>query len=265
MEWIFKKILLTLTIASLPMSALADASADDMNKSNNPLTPMVGLSLHDYITSSIFGTDETSNTFNLRGALPHLLGGLPQIARVTVPYQTVPGPDGDQVTGLGDINLFDIFLLKGTGSTEFGIGPYFVFPTASEDETGAGKWQVGASAMVMSPHPWGLFGGLMTYQHDIAGDEDRPTQNIATLQPFVIYNLPASVYLRSTGVWFFNWETGDYYIPVGLGIGKVWKLASGTTVNLFAEPQWTVAHEGVGVPNFQTFIGLNFQFPITKN
>ncbi len=261
----FRKILAALAVVTSTSNALADASADDMNKSNNPLTPMVALNLHDYITSSIFGTDETSNSFNLRGAMPHLMGGLPQIARMTIPYQTVPGPDGDQVSGLGDINLFDIFLLKGIESVEFGVGPYFVFPTASEDETGAGKWQVGASAMVMSPHPWGLIGGLLTYQHDVAGDEDRATQNIATLQPFVIYNLPSAVYLRSTGIWFFNWETGDYYIPIGVGVGKVWKLESGTTMNLFAEPQWTVAHEGLGVPNYQTFVGLNFQFPITRH
>ncbi|CAE80985.1 hypothetical protein AB1A81_16535 [Bdellovibrio bacteriovorus] len=265
MKWGLSSTLVTLIVASLPMTALADASAEDMNKSNNPLTPMVALSLHDYITSSIFGTDETSNSFNLRGAMPHLLGGLPQIARMTIPYQTVPGPDGDQVSGLGDINVFDIFLLKGNEGLELGVGPYFVFPTASEDETGAGKWQVGASVMAMSPHPWGLIGGLLTYQHDVAGDEDRPTQNIATLQPFVIYNLPSAVYLRSTGIWFFNWETGDYYIPIGVGLGKIWKLESGTTMNLFAEPQWTVAHEGLGVPNYQTFIGLNFQFPITRH
>ncbi|WP_374034239.1 hypothetical protein ACES2I_17050 [Bdellovibrio bacteriovorus] len=265
MKFSLKAFMTTLALSAAACTSLAETSSDDMNKSNNPLTPVVGLNLHDYITSSIFGTDETSNSFNLRGALPHATGGLPQLARMTIPYQTVPGPDGDQVSGLGDINIFDIFLVAGTETMQFGIGPYFIFPTASEDETGAGKWQAGASAVVMNPHPWGLLGGLLTYQHDFAGDEDRPTQNIATLQPFVIYNIPSGVYLRSTGIMFFNWETGDYYIPIGFGIGKVWKLETGITMNLFAEPQWTVAHEGVGVPNFQTFVGLNLQFPITAN
>jgi hypothetical protein len=35
-----------------------------------------------------------------------------------------------------------------------------------------------------------------------------------------------------------------------------------TTVNLFAEPQWTVARSGVGQPQFQVFGGLNLQFPL---
>ncbi|MNL66523.1 hypothetical protein D3C87_1910050 [compost metagenome] len=77
-----------------------------------------------------------------------------------------------------------------------------------------------------------------------------------------MYNLPQAFYLRSVGIWYFDWETGDYYIPIGFGLGKVWKTQAGITINLFAEPQWTVAHEGVGVPNYQTFVGLNLQFPL---
>ncbi|WP_413569608.1 hypothetical protein ACLWBD_03945 [Bdellovibrio sp. HCB117] len=242
--------------------AFCEVSDDEMNKSNNPLTPSVGLNFHDYIASSIFGTDETSNTFFLRGSTPQKIGGLPQLTRVSIPYLSVPGIDGDQITGVGDLNIFDIFLLRPIGNVQLGIGPYFVFPTASEDETGAGKWQIGFSGTAISPKPWGLVGALLTYQHDIAGDKDRPTQNITTFQPLIMYNLPAGFYARSTGIWFFNFETGDYYIPVGVGGGKIWKLESGINMNLFAEPQWTVAHEGDGVPNFQTFVGLNFQFPL---
>jgi hypothetical protein len=36
-----------------------------------------------------------------------------------------------------------------------------------------------------------------------------------------------------------------YYIPLGLGVGKVW-AAPKRTVNVFVEPQWTVAHKGDG-------------------
>jgi hypothetical protein len=243
--------------------AHAEVSADDMNASNNPLTPMAALSLHDYIQSSVFGTDESLNTFYLRAALPNKIGGMPQLTRMTVPYQTSLESTGDKITAMGDISVFDIFLLGGiVKGMELGIGPLFVFPTASEDETGAGKWQIGAAGVVMTPQAWGMLGALITYQHDFAGEEDRPTQNIATAQPLIIYNFPQGYYLRSTGIWYFNWENGSYYIPVGIGAGKVWKLESGTTVNAFVEPQWTVAHEGDFVPNYQTFVGLNFQFPL---
>jgi hypothetical protein len=50
---------------------------------------------------------------------------------------------------------------------------------------------------------------------------------------------------------------------LGLGAGKIWKTEIGTTLNLFVEPQGTVAHEGVS-PKLQVFMGLNMQFPLTR-
>jgi hypothetical protein len=46
-------------------------------------------------------------------------------------------------------------------------------------------------------------------------------------------------------------------------VGKVWKTVDGATLNLFVEPQGTVAHEGV-VPKLQVFMGLNMQFPLRR-
>lgn len=57
---------------------------------------------------------------------------------------------------------------------------------------------------------------------------------------------------------------GNFAIPIRLGAGKVWILHNGTTVNLFAEPQITIAHSGPGQPQFQIFAGLNLQFPIRR-
>lgn len=254
-------VLTSLLILFVNQFAHAEASSEEMNKSNSPLTPSVSVNFQDYITSSIYGTDDSANTFLLRGAMPLKIGGLPQIVRATLPYSTMPGINGGTVNGFGDFNIFDIFL-AGFDGLELGVGPYLVVPTASKDETGSGKWQIGAAAIAIHPQPWGLLGALLTYQHDFAGDEDRPIQNIFTLQPFVIYNMPYALYLRSTAVWNFNWQTGGYYVPFGIGLGKVWEMSGGGNANLFAEPQWTAWHEGDGYPNFQTFVGLNFQFPL---
>lgn len=39
-------------------------------------------------------------------------------------------------------------------------------------------------------------------------------------------------------------------------------LSGRDSVNLFAEPQWTVDHKDDGVPKFQPRMGLNYQFPL---
>ena len=79
-------------------------------------------------------------------------------------------------TGLGDLNLFDLFLFK-EGGIEFGVGPQITLPTASKDATGTGKWQGGAAVIAIAPQQWGLVGALVTWQHSFAGDDDRATQN----------------------------------------------------------------------------------------
>jgi hypothetical protein len=51
------------------------------------------------------------------------------------------------------------------------------------------------------------------------------------------------------------------FSPLALGVGKVWTTVDGVTLNLFVEPQGTVAPEGVA-PELQVFMGFNLQFPL---
>jgi hypothetical protein len=233
-----------------------------MNASNNPLTPSLGANLQNQYTGSLYGLDDAdSNAALLRGTMPHKLFGAPQLLRVTLPIVTSPEvPPSQSHTDLGDLNVFDIVLFK-RGATELGIGPQLTAPTAGRDETGTGKWQAGVALLGIAPQRWGLLGGLVTWQHSFAGDDDRRTQNNLQAQPFMIYNRPGGWYLRSTATWNWDLELDTYYIPIGLGLGKVWK-AGATTCNLFVEPQWTLLHDGDAVPQFQVYAGLNLQFPL---
>ena len=252
-----------LLLTGIPLFVAAQPSGDDMNAANNPLTPTIGANVQDQYVGRSYGLgDADSNALLFRGTLPHKLFGMPQILRATMPVVTTADTPlaGGRYTGAGDLNLFDVFLFK-AGGVELGIGPQLTLPTASRDQTGTGKWQGGLASVIMAPQKWGLLGGLVTWQKSFAGDGDRPKQDSAQAQPFVIYNLPEGWYMRSSATSSFNLRNGDYAIPLGLGAGKVWK-SGGTTYNLFAEPQWTVAHQGVGQPKFQVFMGLNMQFPL---
>jgi hypothetical protein len=44
-----------------------------------------------------------------------------------------------------------------------------------------------------------------------------------------------------------------------MGAGKAWKEGK-TIFNAFIEPQYTVAHDGNGVPQWTVFAGLNMTF-----
>lgn len=252
---------LAFTVALLCMrGALAD-NADTANKSNNPLNLAPGLNVQDYYTPKLYDTNVHTNDALVRGTLPVAPNGfssVPQLLRATVPISTRPDPHGGYSTGVGDLNLFDIFLLK-TEGIQLGIGPQITAPTAAHDELGTGKWQAGLAAVAINSSPKGLLGALVQYQSSFAGDSDRAHVESATFQPFVIHNLPKGWYLRSTGTWTFNLKDDTHYIPIGLGVGKVWKAGS-NILNAYVEPQWTVQREGPGAPQFTVFAGINVTF-----
>ncbi|UZE14863.1 hypothetical protein [Pseudomonas sp. B21-053] len=236
-------------------------NAEEANKSNNPLNLAPGANLQDYYTPKLYDTNVHTNDALLRGTLPVAPNdfiGVPQLLRATLPISTRPDPHNGYSTGIGDLNLFDIFLLK-TDGIQLGIGPQITAPTAEQDELGTGKWQAGLAAIAIDSSPRGLLGALVQYQSSFAGDHDRAHVETATMQPFIIHNLAKGWYLRSTGTWTFDLKNDTHYIPIGFGGGKVWK--SGTNVfNAFVEPQWTVERKGDGLPQFTLFAGINVTF-----
>lgn len=257
--------LLPLYLADSPSAVDRPEQHTSSNEANNPLTPKITLNLHDYYIPRFVESDDDANQLLLRGVLPHNIGGLPQLLRFTLPIVTVPEADSGHTSGVGDLTLVNWFVLPPeTLPFELGIGPVLVIPLSDREAISAEKWQTGVSAVGISAQPWGLLGGLATYQFSFAGDDDRDDVSLFTFQPIAIYNLQQGFYLRSSAIWTFDWNEGAYYLPVGLGAGKVWALDDGTTINAFIEPQYTLFEDTDAAPEWQIFIGVNFQFPLSK-
>lgn len=234
-------------------------TAAEVAKANNPLAPVTAINLQNYYIPTLYGVpNQSANAMLLRP----VVATSRMIIRGTLPLSTVPSGSTGSVSGLGDFAIFDAFLLtSSTSRTQFGVGPLLVIPTATETELGAGKWQVGGALVgVSSPVPSVLLFGLVTYQHSFAGDDTRPTASVLTAQPGAIIQIGGGYYLRSTGLWQFDTESGHYSIPFGLGAGKVLRAGS-AVLNLSLEPQFTVLHDGAGQPAFQLYTTINVQFP----
>jgi hypothetical protein len=111
-----RKLLLAaaLSIAS-SSAALAQGTADDANKSNNPLSPEPGFNIQNSYAPDLYGSDKYTNDVLLRGTLPLppvRFIRVPQLIRATIPISTRPKIGGGYTTGLGDINLLDVFLTQ---------------------------------------------------------------------------------------------------------------------------------------------------------
>jgi len=252
-------MLLTATVPAAKAEESGGMSADAVANANNPLADMNALNFQNYYVPKLYGvTDASANAMNLRGVM---VAGR-QIIRATLPVATVPTGAGEYASGLGDLNVFDAIVVYSNGM-QVGIGPLLVIPTDTDDALGASEtWQAGLAGVFVKPLPGGsMVGGLATWQTDVAGSiEKRVDTNLATAQLFLTMSVGGGWYFRSTPLAVLDFENDNYMVPFGLGAGKVFMLGK-AVVNVFAEPQFTVYHDGTGQPSFQLFSGLNLQFP----
>ena len=142
-----------------------DESLTEVNKKlSNPVSEIWSISFqqNNYRLSTIPGReDKWSSNLNFQPVLPvSLTENWNLIIRPVLPlFVSQPHPvaspgspagmDIERTTGFGDSIFMEMLAptQKLTGNWLFGIGPTFIFPTASTDFTGQGKWQVGPAAV----------------------------------------------------------------------------------------------------------------------
>jgi hypothetical protein len=241
-----------------PPAAEGALAAPSSIEANNPLAKFRAFNMHNYYVPALSEADgQNANTFWFRYAQP--FGKW--LFRASLPVSQVPTDVGTTTSGLSDLNAFAAYLFDtGDPKLSLGLGPQITVPTATQDETGSGKWQGGVAATVFNARSSDVqWGGLVTWQTDFAGDENRPGTNLLAVQPFYFVQFGKGLYARGAPVAVFNLETGSYNVPVGLGLGKV--VPTGNKVfNLWLEPQFTVLSHGAGQPELQIFVGFNTQF-----
>lgn len=240
----------------------AQEQANSAAQANNPLANMTAFNMQDYYIGELTESDESANQFWFRFAKPFSAGNTNWIMRASLPVSTFPSaPDGDKQTAIGDLNVFAAYLLEtGNPSLSFGIGPQITAPTAGKDALGSEKWSAGfANVLFNSSSATFQYGYLLTWQHSFAGDDDRDDVNAGAFQPFLFYQLGGGTYLRAAPIWVYNFENDAYSVPLGLGIGQVFKQ-NNTVYNVFVEPQVSVLDDGPGQPEWQILMGFNMQF-----
>ena len=265
MRKIYLSLLYGLFIIGTTFAQKTSLDEETLKKANDPLAKSKAINLHNYVVSDLYGMDGVGqNITMLRYGQP--LGKF--LLRGTLPIMTTWSPGAGPRSGLGDASLFGLFTIDFKGN-KIGFGPIVSFPTGTNN-LGSRKWQAGVAAMAfLARNRVFQSGALLQWQASFAGkrhaqnpnaeDPSSPDINALTAQLFGILQLGGGAYLRSTGVWSFNLENGNFNIPLGLGIGKV-VMINKVVVNIFAEPQFSVLAQGMGQPRFQLFIGMNTQF-----
>ena len=165
------------------------------------------------------------------------------ITRTIQPVDSWPTAGSNHVAGIGD-TTFTAFLSPGRpGKFIWGVGPAFLFPTASSPELGSGQWGIGPSLVGLYMGKDIVAGALINNIWSVGGWSDK-TVNFMTLQPFFNYNFKGGWYLTTSPIITANWAADSsrdvWTVPIGGGFGKIIH-AGKLPINLSAQAFYNVA------------------------
>ena len=216
-------------------------SLDELNKElSNPVTSVwsIAFQQNNYLLDIEGTKDRWNSNLNFQPVLPvALTKDWNLITRPVVTlFNSAPHPNPhdpeeiERTTGFGDTVFMEMLspTPKLAGNWLLGIGPTFIFPTASSDLTGQGKWQVGPAVVVGYLSEKWVLGVFVQNWTSFAGSGNRPEVNQMNLQPIAAYFLPKGWSIGYSGNVLANWKAdsaGDTWtVPLGIAIGKVIKL-----------------------------------------
>ena len=149
----------------------------------------------------------------------------------------INGVDFDRKTGLGDIVLWNAYSNQYKPPFVWGFGPTIMFPTATEDQLGTGKWSAGPMALAVSITEKWIIGGVFQHWWSFAGDDDlkvntsagpvsveRADVNLTDFQYIVRYRYSDTTNIGAAPNIQYNWETDQLSLPVGIGFDTLVKI-----------------------------------------
>ncbi|MGE5345333.1 MAG: hypothetical protein ACM3JH_05195 [Acidithiobacillales bacterium] len=157
------------------------------------------------------------------------------------------GGFGDMVY-VGLVSPKKVIKIESTGAAViWGLGPTTMFPTASDEVLGYGKYGLGPSGVVAYLGSKWTLGIFAQHWWSIAGDSKRSDVSLTNIQYFIYYKPPwnpeAQWRIGMSPNISINWKaSGDKTIlPVGLGISRMIQLGP-LPVEISVEADYSVLH-----------------------
>lgn len=155
------------------------------------------------------------------------------ITQLTMPFFATaplpPGPGGGRKSGFADIQLVSVLAPSGTSGPLWGVGPTFIFPSASDDALGQGKWQAGPAVVAgYLGSKWTAYAVAQQWW-SFAGDGDRSNTSQLCLEYVLLRNLPHRWQVGMQPSIEVDWKASGgnkLLFPVGLGVGKTVRIGN---------------------------------------
>lgn len=253
----------TLKVNSQDNGDLSPAQMEALAKAmDNPLSQIWSLAFQfnqAWIGNNVNDEKLSGNVLSFQPILPIPLGektmlfARPVFNMITLPdlkfgLDSTPFFDGHQ-TEFGDIVLGVGLGPQKNSGLLWGAGMTFIFPTASQDIFGSGKYQMGPAAILFYLGERFLVGTLAQHWWSFAGDDLRQDTNHTSFLCYFIYNLENNWQLRYNPNITVDWKNkGDEVMfPLGLGVGKTTKIGK-LPIKIMLEGQYAVVRPNLASP-----------------
>ncbi len=199
--------------------APSDDAGDLALKLSNPIADLISVPIQGNWDTGIGPADADLITVNVQPVVPFSIGrDWNLVTRTIVPIIAPESPTtgGREESGLGDVIESLFFSPKAPTASGWiwGVGPAFLFPTASEDELGSDRWAAGPTAVVLKQENGWTYGALANHLWSFAGDDDRPDVNATFLQPFLSFTTQSHTTWTLNTESTYDWERSQWTVPI---------------------------------------------------
>ena len=200
------------------MMALAKAS-------QNPVADINSIPIQfNWFTGGGLGNQTMSSTL-IQPVLPLPLNkDFNLVARTIVPVVSFPGPGGEKLKGIADIQE-QIFLSPSHAKgLIWGFGPEFSFPTATISPIATGQFALGPTAVLLGMPGKFVLGVVANQIWRISGSNTTTPINALFVQPFINYNLKLGWSVSTAPAITANWSAASgqqWTVPIGFGVSKI--------------------------------------------
>jgi len=203
----------------------------------------------------------------LRVVAPVPLKNVTLLPRLTLRHYE--NPQGQ--SGMGNTEIFVLIMPKFSdwGNGRAGIGPLVTTP--GNKDVAKDEWGYGLAGAIVNNTGKFFYGLLLTQSwrsiDPNALPEGETDTNPLGIAPFVNYRIGSEGWYVQTAdiVAQYDWNSGNFYLPIGARVGKVWVLEKASW-NLYGEYMTSAIYknwEGAAVKNSYR-LNVSYTIPVGK-
>jgi hypothetical protein len=217
------------------------ATAELAKKLANPVASLISVPIQNNWDFGIGSANAMRYTANIQPVIPFSLSDdWNLITRTIIPviYAESPVKGGGDKSGLGDVVQSFFFSPKApVGGWILAAGPVALWPTATDQALGFGKWGAGPTALalrqkngwtygVLANHLWS-YANAARYSGssaEDASDGGDAQVNATFIQPFVSYTTKTFTTFGLNTESTYDWSHSQWTVPINVSVSQLLKV-----------------------------------------